>query len=673
MKKVDTTKEAEKVRESQHRYLDAGKKYSQLLVAASKLDPTVLKLTKDIHSLGNNLSVLDSRVITDFYNAVRKRSLVDPEYQRVAAELVRAKNSLDHARYQLFEAQVARAIKRTGLPIKKHNLSTIELAEIVNDPKTALLAKVAYATDYIKEEILELSTMAERGEVTLVTGDIIGKTREARNFLRNLNTKIVTRVNDKYFGEKHLDIKKAYVSFKTGELNLLSMLRELGDAEHVRELERRISSSDVKIKGNTIVAMTDKGSRYLKLLNEELGMIVEKGINSHLTSMSQEMVASEPLLSNILTLISEYEKKSARHSKLLDGNLRDTGYGELLTKYQGDIMGLTKSRDEIISDIDRLASAAIDVRKKLLVLSARQEIEVGEMLPVLTALRLLTNFEHQLDQKIDKLGDKLRLTKRPMSSTLPSITDIRENLSTNEDVNLDVDITQAIGTTIAKRRVVHDDFEAIVDRLIKSSKEYLRYREITTDLVALKNYLTRFLSQENRLYRGNETVETLLREIIELEIEREELLAEMVHKVQQAHKQIWLLKVHDENENYFDSQLGEQYEGAKNLNKTILHEIENDIVGLVDNYRNKHLAHKESFLTSLSKIQLRIEKGEDVSVVTRDLKQKYQEMILEHQQAIKELEEDMERLDRQMALLPEKTRKTIEKKLISDIQKKVQI
>ena len=664
------------MRESQRQYLTAGKDYSRLLLSASKIHPTVLSITKEIHAIGDNVSVFDSKAITDFYNKLQQKSQILPEYHQVAKELVRAKSTLDQAAHKLFTDQLSLSIKRSGLPTKRHNLQLSQLVELVNDPKTALLVKIAYATDYIRPEILELSALIERGEVLLGKGDITGKTKVAKVYLRDLAQQIVRRINDHHFGNKHLDIKKVYIGNRSGQIDILGLLSHLGDKDHVRELERRVSSSDVCLRDGSIAALTEKGTRYLRLLNEELTALLEKRMDDKLLTLSQEATGQDILLTNIFDIISGYEQKLAKHRSLSQRLGTDTRYDSLVDDYAGDILTITKSKDEITAGIDRLSRAALDIRKKMILLSQHGQIKVADTLPLLTALKLLSDYERRLDAKVAHLSGQLKIDKHTRPNILPTLTDIKEMANLEDQDSIRGEIEANISTTLSKRTKSRQELDQTVREYVSGSPFCAEYRALASQQKAVKDYLIDYLERENRLYHGHETIQTLISEIVEMEVRKQELLSEISHQVQLAHKQVWLAGIKNDNEVYLRQNIKDDtktHKYALELNDRLIGQVEDDIVTLVNEYRDEHTRHADDFLEALESLSREVDLRGDIAAVARDLKEKYRQMVVSHDTALMELESDMQRLDRQLGALPEKSRKAIEKSLISDIKNRVKI
>jgi hypothetical protein len=674
LKRVDITKETESVRQSRLHYLRLAKEYAKLLSEASKLDPGVLTISKDIMKTGEVLSVLDSASITDFYNNLLAHSKIDKRYHVIVREIKKLKSELENITYSLFSKQVDLALKKSGLPFKNHNLELTQIADYINDRKLSLLTKIAYATPYIKEEILLIEPMIGRKEVVIADGNIAGTTKAARAFLRDLEKTIAERVNNHLFGPKSLDIRQVYVSSKGSEANILSLLSAVGDTEHVRELTRRISAGDVLVQKNRMQPMTEKGKKYLRLLSEELSSVLESQMNSSLIQSSSTAMLDDPLISNIMSIISEFEAKLRRHEEITNKYDFESSYGDIVSGYKGNILKLVRGKEEIVSDIDKLSTAALDIRKKLILLANHKEIVVEDSLPILTALKLLSKYEQKLDQKIASLARDTDHHLDIQLSRVPSLSDIRERHFADVVAESKTSVEKNISDTLNQRELSGADFADSIRKVVGGSKYIDKYLNICNDQKSLRLYLADYLNRENRLYRGNETVQTILTEIIEKEVERRELLASITHEVQLTHKQLWLDNIRIGNDDYLNGTIvgdDSSLSYAKELNRNMLQSIEKEITNIVGGYSLKHAEHAQKFISTLGSLATMIDSNVDISKIAAELRREYRELETEHKAELAVLEREMKKLDRQLLLLSDKSRKAIEKSLISDIKKRI--
>ncbi len=674
MKKIDDTREKAKVKKARECYLELAKVYAKNLSDASKLDPKVLTIAHEIANIGNNLAALDSKAVTDFYTKLLATSRIDRRYHGLVIETKKAKSALDIAAHKLFNAQVDLALASAGLPSKKHNLGIAKTADYINDKKTTLIEKIAYASSYIKEEILELSALAARGDVVIENGNIEGTTKSAKSYLRTLSKLIVERVNDHYFGPKSLDIKRIYVDSNNSGMGPLQLIAQLGDAEHRRELERRVADGDVVMRLGEIEALTVKGEKYLVLLSEELTAILDKNLGEQLVASNREALKKDDLINSIFEVVDEFEGRLAKHTQITSRYDFGGDYAGAVENYKENISDFVSDRQQIQQDIDRISEAALAIRKKLIILAGHNEVLVEDSLPVLTALNLLSKYEQQLDQRIAKLAARANLRLPNTHSAAASLSDILENHGNADDTGALAVLEYEISGILSSRTGTSDDLEATIRWVLGHSGNVQAYLVVTNELDALRAYLSSYVNNENRLYRGNEIVETVLSEIVEKEIERRELLSEIVHEVQLSHKQLWLANIRSGNNDYLDRNYsGEKLplQQARAINTQIIKEIESEIADMVATFRSRHEAHAKKFLHTLSQLSAKVAAGQDVSTIGAELRREYREMEKAHREDLSRLELEMKRLDRQLVMLPEKSRKAIEKSLISDIKKRV--
>ncbi len=674
MKKIDDTREKAKVKQARECYLELAKVYAAKLSAAAKLDPKVLSIAHDIANIGVNLAAIDSKAVTDFYSKLLATSRIDKRYHDVVIETKKAKNALDIASHKLFNAQVDLALATSGLPKKKHNLGVAKTADYINDKKTTLIEKIAYASSYIQDEILALSAMASRGEVVIDNGNIEGTSKPARAYLKNLGKLIVERVNDHYFGPKSLDIKRIYIDSNNSGMGPLQLITHLGDAEHRRELERRIADGDVVMRLGEIEPITTKGEKYLQLLSEELTAILDKNLEEQLLNSSQEALRGDDLLNTIFGVVDQFEDRLAKHLQITARYDFEGDYSGAVENYRENISRFVSDKKQIQEDIDHISRAALSIRKKLIILAGHDEVLVEDSLPVLTALNLLSKYEQQLDQRIAALAARASLRLPNTHHAAASLSDILETYSSKDDADSLAVLESEISSILSSRVNTSDDLEATIRWVLGHSENIQAYLSAANELDSLRAYLSSYVGREDRLYRGNEIVETVLSEIVEKEIERRELLSEIIHEVQLCHKKLWLANIRSGNNEYLDR----NYSGkklplkqARDINIQIIKEIEGEISAMIQSYRERHDAHAKEFLTTLKQLSAKVASGQDVSVIGAELRREYREMEQAHREDLSRLELEMKRLDRQLIMLPEKSRKAIEKSLISDIKKRV--
>ena len=666
------TKEESKYRKSQQVYLDAGRRYSNLLLKVSKSDRKLLQIATEIKSIGDNIHVFDSPVMTKAYNEIISNSRISPEYHGLAKELEKVKSELDIANYQLVKDRLQYFLAKSGVPYTQNNYSPEKLFTIVNNPNSGFLEKLSVAASYVEDEIPRFVDFIDNKEIQIKKGKISAATRDAKNYLRNLDLTLMMRVNNSFMSDKKINIKDLYSEkLNHGKRDIFIDMATVGDQEHIRELERRLLSGDVTIEKDQIVPLTTKGRRYLDLLDEEFTSLLEKKLDENLIDSNNRSKNGNKVLNDITRLVNEKEEISLKHQKLSKRVPHARGYRELSQKYDLDLKNIKKDKQNILNQIDAISLSAVSIKKKLLLATTRQDMCMKDSILLASALAYLSIYEKQLSEDVSSLAGRLDIDGDFYS-------DISSQKKFDEpDKNIDLLFESTLNKELKKKTAFQQNLDLVIHEYVYTSNEYKDFEALCNKQNLLKMQLGEIARNQDSLYSNFSLSESLLVEIIELETKKKLLITELLHQADLAHKKIWLDKIKKDNNTYIDTNfeglnpLSKNY--AKNINEQLFNRFEYEIKKVVDKHKRLQQKQPDEFYEYLKQSSQRVKNGEDVSKVSRDIVNSWNSYNDDYAMLLDEINADMKRLESYLGTFGEKSRKEIEKNLILDIRHRAKI
>ncbi|MEI6267024.1 MAG: hypothetical protein WCP14_03995 [bacterium] len=666
------TKEEAKYRKSQQLYLDAGRRYTDLLLRVSKSNRKLLQIATEIKSIGDNIHVFDSPVITKAYNEIISNSRISPEYHGLVKELEKVKSDLDIANYQLVKDRLKYFLAKSGVPYTQNNYSPEKLFSVVNNPNSGFLEKLSVAAPYVEDEISRFVDFIDSKEIQIKNGKISAATRDAKNYLRNLELTLMTRVNNSFISEKKIDIKDLYSEkLNNGQKDLFIDMATVGDQEHIRELERRLLSGDVTIEKDQISPLTTKGKRYLDLLDEEFTSLLEKKLEEKLINNNNLSRSGNKVLNDISRLVDEKEEINLKHKNFSKRIPHAKAYRMLSQKYDNDLNGIKLDKQNILNQIDAISLSAISIKKKLLLTTTRQDVSIKDSILLASALAYLGIYENQLSHDVSVLAGKLDIDGDFESDRFKDIKFEKSEKS------FDSLFDSTLSKELKKKTAFQKNLDLVIHEYVYTSKEYKDFEALCSKQNLLKMKLADIAINQDSLYSNFSLSESLLVEIIELETKKKLLVTELLHQADLAHKKIWLDKIKKDNNTYIDTNfdghniLSKDY--ARKINEQLFERFELEIKKVAEKHHKLQQKHPDEFYDYLKKSSQRVKNGEDVSKVSKDMLNSWNCYNDDYVMLLDEINTDMKRLESYLGTFGEKSRKEIEKNLILDIRKRVRM
>lgn len=676
--KTEGSKEHLAYQEAKKNYLAIGKRYSALLREVMQLDPNILKLAEDILITGDNLSAHDNKFLTTFYKELRSKSKIDKKYYDLLLELKKTRNELDHAAHTLSKLRVSYTLRRAGVPTKRSNQGLDAIVSQVNDTNLSLLEKISLPEVLSLEDAEKLEERLVNGDVSFLDGDLKGQTKEGRSFVRTLGTNIQSHANDKYFLEDtDLDIRK-YINID--QRDVLNYVRASGDREHVREIERRISAGDISLHGGELTPLTPKGKKYLALLVEELSLELARRVDASLLDANAATINSDPRLNAIKESLNDLDISLEKHSRI--GALASN-----TETYQG-LLRVSRIRKEqisaVVADIimtqETISVSYLDIKKQLLSVVDRKGLDVARLLSLLVAVRYLSVFEKQYEVELSRAERLLGLPHTIASGntgpeSMALVTDRYTEGRTMTKQETSSIVLSAVESGLAKRHPLGADANKALTECLLGSPQARDLEETIHRQESVRRHAVDTLYGTSSLYDGLDNVSEILSELTELEIEKRERLAELIHELELSHKELWITGIKNNNIHYIDTNFDTLSEATKNktkkANSDAIAAARKEIRDTLQKHRELHRKHSDDFAKTLRDSLSEISKGGDVNEISKALKKKYKDLSANHDEVLSILESDIILLEKRLLLFEEKTPAEIEKMLMSDIRSSI--
>ena len=654
-------------------YLATGKRYSSLLGTAMKLDPNVLRIAEDIMATGDGLSAYDNHFLTNFYKELRSKSKIDKRYYDLLLEIKKTKSELDNAVATMSRHRVNFLLRRSGIPPKRTNLNNDIIAAQINSSELSLLEKISLPGVLNVESTERLDELIASGEITLESGSLSPKTKAAREFVRRLEREMRQETNDKYLLTGEQDFLRRYSKLDVN--NLLEFVRISADTEHIREIERRIDAGDISLADGSIAAKTPKGKKYLQLLVEELGQNLNKKVKAHLLAKNTKHVESDARLGAVEEKLSDLDIKLSKHGRVRDLAVSCV-YTDLLDKSAKHKTSLDQAFAELMTLQETVAASFVDIKKQLLTVLSKSKVDIDKILALLVAVRYVSIFENKYEAKLTELEGKLGIVTGDSLAVggLESFATLSERYPESDLLAGETNeaIREMITGRLDARRELGDKTNETIVQFLLGSPLMADYRGIVSSQQAGRKHLVDTLYSNDCLYRGMGNISEILAEIAELEVEKAEKLADLAHELELAHKEFWLAKIANNNQDYIFANFGELPEESKQAvtkaSREAIATARKEIRDTLSKYRLGHQKHSEEFAKTLRDSLAKISKGGDVSKISAELKLKYKEMSASHESLMNQMEKDMIALEKRLTDFENDAPAVIEKLLISDIR-----
>jgi len=673
--KTEGNKEQIAYIEAKKNYLAIGKRYSSLLSQVMKLDPNVLKIAEDIMITGDGLSAHDNKFIISFYNELKKKSKIDKHYYDLLLELKKTKNELDHATHQLSTKRLNHLLRNSGIPPKRTNQAKDIIVANVNNPEMGLLEKISLPDVLDIESSESLEQLIANEEIECKSGVLTPRTRAARVFLKTLERNIKERVNDDYFKEnKHLDLR-TYSRLDLG--NILDLVRATADKDHIREIERRLESKDIAITGKGLIATTAKGKKYLALLLEELSAKLERETASTLLGQNRKYAESDPRLNRISSSLADMDISLSKHSRIADLAPDSSSIHNLVGAAKGNRKQVGEKVAELLTLQETIATSFVDIKKQLALVVSKDKVEIDKIIALMLAVRYLSIYENRYKKKLGEVEALLGLVNgdHAMATGPLTLTQITELYSRDKDAwqdDTDRLVREIVTSRLAGRKGLGDKTNEVLVRFVLDSPQTRELKRIITTQQAARKHVVDTIHNNDSLYKGIGNISEILAEITELELEKKEKIADLIHEIELSHKELWLASITNNNGRYIDTNFADLPEvvktRAKQSNRTSVDSARAEIRKTLAKYRAQHSKHSEEFAKALKSALQQISKGGDVVKISKELKAKYGQLTHSHESLLNDMEKDILALEKRLNTFEETTPKELEKMIMSDIR-----
>jgi len=661
--------------EAKNQYLAIGKRYSDLLLQIMKCDPNILKIAEDILITGDRLASHDNRFLTVFYNELKAKSKIEKKYYDLLLELKKTKNELDHATHKLSRLRIAFIMRRAGIPPKRTNQGIDAVTSQLNSTEIGLLEKISLPDVLQIDETERLELLLVSGEIEFTGGEIVGKTKAGREFVKTLSKDIVERANNRYFlGETDFDIKK-YV--RLDRHNLLDFIRATADQDHVREIERRIASKDLRLQPDGLFALTPRGEKYLTLLLEELSAQLEGNFRARTVALSKGYSDTDSRLGAINEGLRDLDISLDKHTHVgaLAGN---TGtYQSLLKTAKARRDQVSAALADAMTTQEVISASFVDVKRQLAVILDSKNVDVTKLLSLIAAVRYISVFENQYESKLARVEGMLGLPIKNHGGSLgpDSLAKISDNFDTDSSqifADSKVTIMALISGKLAGRHDLGIETNKTLMDFMLDSSQVKNYGRLLGQQDAVRKHVVDTLYSRHSLYEDLDNISEVLSEYTELEIEKKEHIADLVHELELAHKELWLANIKNNNGRYIDTSFAElpsqARDKAKGANNVAIASARKEIRETLGKYRASHKKHSDDFGKVLRQSLSEISKGGDVGKISASLKGKYKQLNVEHDTLMQNMEKNIATLEKRLLDFERKTPAEIEKLLLSDIR-----
>lgn len=664
--------------EAKKKYLAIGKRYSSLLQQMMELDPNVLKIAEDILVTGDNLSIHDNTFLTSFYKELKIKSKIDKKYYDFLLELKKTKNELDNSVALLSKKRISYLLRKSGIPPRRTNQSIDMIASQINSPSTGLLEKISLPGVLDVELSESLDDMIVREEIELISGQLVPRTREAREFVRNLEKKSQQKINNDYFISPKTSLLAHFG--KINSSNLLEFIRVTADQDHIREIERKIATGDIEIIDGKLIANTAKGKKYILLLVEELTACLNKKLKTEMLEANKLHMAIDPRLKNVENALQDLDIKLKKHNKirgLATGNETFSGAFSNMANKKQQIEHLFA---DLITIQETVSASFSDIKKQLLIILNKDKVDVEKVLSLLVAVRYLSLYENKYEEKLTSLEGLLGLSGvakvenfgPDTVSRLAERYDYDTDTLTNE---LDSLAQELVEKRLNSRKELGPEINIYLSEFLKSSPQAKSFMKTTSEQHIVKKHLLDTLYTRGSLYTGLGNLTELLAEITELEIEKREKLTDVAHELELAHKEFWLSKIGNNNISYIKTNFDTLQDYAQNkaisASKDAILAARKEIRETLSRHRNEYKKHSDEFAKLLRQSLRDISKGGDVIKISNDLKTKYSSMVTSQDKIMANMEKDIIALENRLLDFEKNVPGELEKMLISDIRSSI--
>lgn len=679
--KAEGSKEHIAFVEAKKRYLEVGKRYSNLLRQSMDSDPHILKIAEEILITGEALPGHDNKFLTNFYNELKAKSKIDKKYYDLLLELKKTKTELDNAVAALSRCQIAYILRKAGIPPKRTNQDSDIIAAQINDLSIGLLEKISLPEILDIETSESLEELVDGGELVCESGKLVPKTKQAREFVRKIEKQSRQGINDRYFlKSSDDDLLKRYCGLDP--TNLLEFIRLSADKEHVREIERRIDAGDIKLSAGTLVPMNDKGKKYLSLLIEELSANIEKQLRAHLLEKNRKSAEKDPRLVRISSAMDDFDISLGKHQRLNTLAGRESSYQKLLDKISEKRESVATAFSELMLLQETIAASFADIKKQLLVVMNKNKLDVEKLLALLVAVRYLSVYENKYEAKLSAVERLLGLAAAGNSIKLgpDSIARLSEKYDKDASVlgeEVNKIIQELVNTRLDVRYDLGDATREKLANFLLNSPQVAEYRQIVSAQKAARSHVVDTLSTSNCLYRGSGDISEILKELIELEVNKAEKLTDLIHEFELAHKEFWLAKIAASSRDFINTNFAnlspETKARALAASKEAAAVARREIQETLATYRASHKKCSDEFAEALRSSLQELSKDADVSAISARLKRKYGETLRKQEELVSNMESDIKKLEKRLLNFEKETPAKLEKLLISDIRHRVEL
>lgn len=659
---------------AQREYLTAGKKYSSLLKGAMDLDPNIVKIAEEILVVGDTISVHDNKLLTRFYNELRAGSKIDKKYYELLIGLKKAKNELDIATDHLLARRVGKILTEAGIPPKEAKLSEQARVSRLNNPDIGFLEKISLPGVLPLDLATELERLVSSGELNVDTGKLTPKTKVARDFLKNAEREIRERANEEFL----LGSVNSF-SDVTPSADILDLVKAAGDKDHIRELERRIDAGDISLANGSLRAVTARGTKYLKLLTEELCSLAAKKADSRLMSTNQNYIEKDPRLTRAKKAVDSLHDNLRKHDRFL-GLTENTSYNDLISKAQDQEVTLNAKLSRVLTEVETISRAFLDIKKRVISVAGKKEVDVPGLISLLVASRHLSRFEIDYHRDLADLESTLGIvTKNDETNFGPAAGHLlAESYCQPYCQHLDQAnsiVRELVSARIASRKSLNKQMEKVLADFVLSPKQIEPFKDILCEQEAIKKHISNALYAGGSLYEGIGGLSSLIEELVELEVEKREKIADFVHEFELAHKELWLASIKNSNRNFisdnFPDLAGSIKGNADTHNNELVSYAREHIREVIDRYRAEHRSSSESFGAQLKASLEKLKKDGDVVTASTQLKNEFKKMTNSHDKALNSLEMEIGVLERKLDEFESVSKKDLQKTLLTDIRKNI--
>ena len=664
--------------EAQRQYLEAGKRYSSLLRDAMELDPNIVKIAEEILVTGDRLSIHDNKLLIRFYNELRAGSKIDKKYYDLLVGLKRAKNELDIATDHLITRRVSKILAGAGIPPRDSNYSDAARISQLNNPDASLLEKISLPGALSAANAHELEKQVANQEIVISGGSILPQTKSARDFLKGLEKDIRQDANDEYLLADNTDPLKMF-SDKGHKVDLTEMLRAAGKSDHIRELERRIDAGDIHFVNGELVAINGKGSRYLGLLNEELVALYRKKIDSSLTSINQTHIEGNRRLVRTRKAVDSLRQTTDKHARF-GGLVENTTYNDLLDLVTDHRLEVESRLCQLLTGVETISRAFIDIKKRLVLVASKEEVDVEGLISLLVASRHLSKFESEYEKGLSSLEAILGLKVENGDCCLGPIStgSLAEGCrlhGCNHFEDAGAVVRDVVASRIQNRKHLSEQMDKLLMDFVFSPAEVGAYGDILCSQDSIKRHIGDVNYAGGSLYNGIGDLSCLIEELVELEVEKREKIADFVHEFELAHKELWLAGIKNNNKDFITENFPDLDEGIKiraaETNEQVVALAREDIKKVIDKFRSDHKTSSEDFGKQLKNSLNQLKTDGDIVGASTKLKNEYKKMLSLHGRALDELEIEIGVLERRLSEFEVGSKNDLEKVLLQDIRKNI--